>query len=260
MSTNLSNSIATFSPRLTISFILAIWCWDKKCSCLNNDIGFLNSLNWNKTSECKVCLETSFSKSLYHWWSEFEFAKLRAMRACVPTWSTCQRGLRANVPMCQKRTYVPKACHLLIFTCQCANVWASLPNDVRTCQKTCQFSKHFSYEMLREISIFYFWIKNPALYLISYLYICVYVSHIEIVLYFISVLHAILKKSVWNFCFLKLFCSLVFCFYTLQTTSVFSNFPLKQLKPNKEHVWILWSFWIDLLEFEIRDSYKETLL
>ena len=33
-----------------------------------------------------------------------------------------------------------------------------------------------------------------------------YVSYI-IMLYFISILHVILKKSVWNFCFLKPFCS-----------------------------------------------------
>ena len=70
-------------------------------------------------------------------------------------------------------------------------------------------------------------------------------------LYFISLLHAISKKSVWNFCFLKLFGSLVrnennikrLGFYTLQVTMVFSNFPRKQLKQNKEYVWILWSSW-----------------
>ena len=66
------------------------------------------------------------------------------------------------------------------------------------------------------------------------------ISHMKIVLYFISVLHAILKKTVWNFCFLKVFFSLVRNennikrpgFYTLQATFV-SNFPLKQLKQNK---------------------------
>ena len=137
MSTNLSNSIATFSPRLTISFILAIWCWDKKCSCLNNDIGFLNSLNWNKTSECKVCLETSFSKSLYHWWSEFEFAKLRAMRACVPTWSTCQRSLRASVvyvPTCLCAKSVPMCQKRVIFSFLRANVPMYEPAYQTTCQ------------------------------------------------------------------------------------------------------------------------------
>ena len=38
-----------------------------------------------------------------------DLAKLRAIRACVPTWSTCQRGLRANV----------LACHT---ACQCFNL------------------------------------------------------------------------------------------------------------------------------------------
>ena len=51
----------------------------------------------------------------------------------------------------------------------------------------------------------------------------------------------VLKKKVWNFCFFKLFCSLVTNenikrrgFYTLQVTSVFSNSPqLKQLNKIK---------------------------
>ena len=55
---------------------------------------------------------------------------------------------------------------------------------------------------------------------------------LKIVLYFISILHVILKESVWNFCFLKLVCSLVKNenskrpgFYTLLVRGVFSNFP-----------------------------------
>ena len=97
---------------------------------------------------------------------------------CVPA---CQRGLRANVPACQR-------------------VSKSVPTS------------HF------------------------YLY----VRHIKTVLYFISILHIILKKSVWNFYFF-LFCSLVRNenikrpgFYTLQVTKVFSNFlQQKQLKTIK---------------------------
>ena len=65
-----------------------------------------------------------------------EFAKASDMRACVPTWSTCQRACvparftcqRACVPAwftCQ-RTCVPKACQLLIFTCQRANERANV--------------------------------------------------------------------------------------------------------------------------------------
>ena len=70
---------------------------------------------------------------------------------------------------------------------------------------------------------------------------CTHITHNN---YIISVLHAILKKSVSSFCFLRLFCSLVRNknnikrpgFYTLQVTRVFSNFPLKQLKLNKEYL------------------------
>ena len=59
----------------------------------------------------------------------------------------------------------------------------------------------------------------------------------KIILYFISILHVILKKSVRNFSFFKLFCSVVRNenikrpgFYMLQVARNFSNFPqLKQL-------------------------------
>ena len=64
--------------------------------------------------------------------------------------------------------------------------------------------------------------------------------HIKIVLYFIYILHAILKKSLSNFSFLN-FCSLIknenikrLGFYTLQVTRVFSYFQqLKQLNKIK---------------------------
>ena len=62
------------------------------------------------------------------------------------------------------------------------------------------------------------------------------------VLYFISIPHVILKKSVRNFCFLKFFCSLIKNgntkrpgFYMLLVTRVFLNFPqLKQLNKMKD--------------------------
>ena len=61
--------------------------------------------------------------------------------------------------------------------------------------------------------------------------------YIKFVLYFISILHVILEKSVRNFCFLKFFCYSVKNkntkrpgFYTLLVTRVFLNCPqLKQL-------------------------------
>ena len=70
--------------------------------------------------------------------------------------------------------------------------------------------------------------------------ICICIRH-KIVLYFIFILHVILKKSVRNFRFLKLFCSLVKTentkrpgFYMLLLRRVFLNFPqLKQLNKMK---------------------------
>ena len=105
--------------------------------------------------------------------SAYEFAKLRAIRvmrasvAYVLTYQTRANFsfLCANVPV-------------NVSTCQsCANfsTWhAKVANDmpifyfcVPTCQKVCQFFKHSSYEMLREISLLYYFIKNSALYLMS---------------------------------------------------------------------------------------------
>ena len=81
-------------------------------------------------------------------WLLKEFAKSRAMRACVPTWSTCQR---ACVPTCQKRADFPflranmSACHT---ACQYVLTWsANVPNGVLifqlgvlTYEKACNFS------------------------------------------------------------------------------------------------------------------------
>ena len=117
-----------------------------------------------------------------------EFAKSRANVVYVPT---CLRASVVYVSRCLL-TNVPKASQLLIFTWQRAkrrtnvSTWrANMPNGVpifqlgvQSCQRACQFFKHSSYEMLREISVLYYYIKNSTLYLISYLYIsCVYVSY-----------------------------------------------------------------------------------
>ena len=117
-----------------------------------------------------------------------------------------ERGLRANVP---------KTWQLLIFTCQRANLPCRVPMfqlSVSTCQTACHFFKLSSYKMLREISILYYYIKYSTLYLISWLYISyVYVSYIKNLLYFISMLHIILKRSVWNF--LLFFIIFLFLFF-----------------------------------------------
>ena len=123
---------------------------------------------------------------------------------CVPTCQrglranmfACQRGLRANMPACQhaksvpsSRFYVPtyqKACQRNKRRVNVSTWHANVPNGMRifqlavpTCQRACQFFKHSFYEMLREISKLYHYIKNSRLYLISYFYMpCVYVSYI----------------------------------------------------------------------------------
>ena len=79
---------------------------------------------------------------------------------CVPAW---KRDQRVNVLawQCSLCANVPKTCQRLIFMCQRANkranVLYSLPMlQLRApmCQRTCQFFKHFSYEMLKEFLCF----------------------------------------------------------------------------------------------------------
>ena len=94
----------------------------------------------------------------------------------------------------------------------------------------------------------------------SYTYhMYMFLSYIKIVLYFISIIHVILRKSVCNFAFLLFFSFLILVrnenikrssFYTLQVTWIFSNFPqLKQLNKIKntcEYCVLLelWSTWV----------------
>ena len=94
-----------------------------------------------------------------------ELAKSRAMPPCVPSWSMCQRGLRANVLACQRglRANVAKACQLLIFTFQ--RVIRLAIFFILGCQranKGAKFFKHFCYQVLRKISILYYYIKNST--------------------------------------------------------------------------------------------------
>ena len=154
---------------------------------------------------------------------------------------------------------MPKACQLLIFT------W---PINVPTCQMACQFP-FWHANVPKGVPIFQtFFLQNAKgnfynlllhekVYIILdiiVMHMIVYVSYIKTALYFISILHVILKKSVE---FSKLFCSLDENentkrpgFYTLLVTRVFSNFlQLKQLnKTNNAFEYCdlleLWSAWI----------------
>ena len=146
------------------------------------------------------------------------------MRACVSTFLAYHRGLHA--------------CWSSWFTCQHAitranvSTWcAKVPNRVPIIElgvSPCQsaFSKHSS---LR-----YYYIKNSIIYVILQLCISyVYVLYIKIALYFISILHFILKRNA-EFFFFIIFFSLVRnenrkrpAFHTLQISRVFSNFVLE---------------------------------
>ena len=118
-----------------------------------------------------------------------EFAKSRAMRTCVTTWSACQRACVPAWFTCQRVKSVPSS-HFYVPTChkarQCFNlayqrakrratfsIWhVNVPNGVPLFQT-------FLLRNAKKISIFYYYMKNSTLYLISYLYIsCVYVSYI----------------------------------------------------------------------------------
>ena len=124
---------------------------------------------------------------------------------CLPAWSMCQcsclpaflRDIVLYVTTCQVRsnfsflrtnvTNLPSAIRHANVSTWRANV-PILELGVPTCMKAYQFFQHVSYEMLKEISMLYYYIKN-SLYLTSYLYVsCVCVSCIKIVLYFISTL------------------------------------------------------------------------
>ena len=94
----------------------------------------------------------------------------------------CQRGLRANVPSCQRAKSLPTS-HFYVPI----DVPYGMPvfqAGVPACQTVCQFFnlacqrdksvpifQNSSYEMLREISMIYYYIKNSTFYLISLLYI-----------------------------------------------------------------------------------------
>ena len=90
-----------------------------------------------------------------------ELAKSHATLACVPTCRrvsvpTCQCGLRANIP---------KACQLLILTCQHANKRANVPKPwqcfnlayqrVQRCANFLNQKKFFLRKMIKEISILF---------------------------------------------------------------------------------------------------------
>ena len=131
----------------------------------------------------------------------------------VPTWSTCTRAnLSINVPTCQRcanystwRTNVPTACQFLKLACQRAKYGASFLFWRTNVTKGVLDFQIVLLRNAKGVSKLYYYIKNYTVYLISQLCIYVYVSYIKIVLYYISILHVIIKKNVRNFCFFETF-------------------------------------------------------
>ena len=141
---------------------------------------------------------------------------------CVPAWSTCLCAKVAiNVPTCQRcanystrPTNVPTACQILNFACQRAKwrakwrtkwriKWrANVPKGVLNFQKFDLRNAKGNFYTLLLYKKFYIILDIIVLYIWS-----VYVPCIKIVLYFISILHVILKKNVRNFCFFGTFLS-----------------------------------------------------
>ena len=117
------------------------------------------------------------------------------MCACVPASSTCQhacqRGSRANVP---------KVCQFLIFTCQFSTWRANMPKSVPIFNTfLLQNAKGNFYTLLLYKKIYF------ILNIIVIHIICIYISYIKTELYFISILHVIIKERYVEFLLFKTF-------------------------------------------------------
>ena len=168
-------------------------------------------------------------------------------RLCVSVvYVTC---LRASV------LYVPKACQLTIFMCQRANKQTNVPYSVlmfqpgvSKCQTVLQFFKHSSYEMLREISLYKKFCIILDIIVIRIMW--TWIVH-ENCIILISILHTILKKSVWNFFFFH-FCFLFgnenikTRFLYVKNNKSFLEFSTAKTTKNREYVWVLWSSWTNI--------------
>ena len=127
---------------------------------------------------------------------------------CVPAWSTCPHAnMSINVPACQRCTNystwhanMPTTCQFLNLAYQRAkwhanfSFWhANVPKGVLNLQTFLLRNAKRNFYTLLLYKKFYIILD------IIVIHICICITHI--VLYFISVLHVILKKNVQNFCF-----------------------------------------------------------
>ena len=182
----------------------------------------------------------------------------------VTSWSMCQGGLRANVLESQRglRANVAKACQLLIFTFQRV-IWLAI-FFILECQranKGAKFFKHFCYQVLRKISILYYYIKKLYILLDIILIHIICMCIVNKKLHYNLSLHWCHIKEKWVefffFYYFFLFCSLAINqnikrpgFYTLKLTRVFWNFPqlkeLSKIKNTCQYCGLrkMWSAWV----------------
>ena len=170
--------------------------------------------------------------------------------SCVPTWSTRPRACVPAWFTFQCAKSVPTS-HFYVLACQSAMqranalTWhANVPNGVPAFQTFLSRNGKWNF-----YTFLYYYIKKLTF---------VYVSYMIVALYFISILHAILKKSMWNFSFF-FFSFWLFSskwkhrntwFLNAKVTGVFANFPqikyLKKIKNTCEYcdLFELWSPWV----------------
>ena len=133
----------------------------------------------------------------------------------VPSWSTCPRAIMSiNVPTCQRcanystwRANIPMACQFLNLGCQRAK-WRG--NFLFRRGNVLKYVLDFQTFLLRNAKgNFYTLLLYKKFYIILDIIVIdminIYEWYIKIVLYFISILHVILKKNVRNFCFFETF-------------------------------------------------------
>ena len=133
----------------------------------------------------------------------------------MPSWSTCPRAIMSiNVPTCQRcanystwRAYVPIAWQFLNLACQRAKWHVSFSF---WCANMSKGVFNFQTFLLRNAKgNFYTLLLYKKFYIILDIIVIdminIYEWYIKIVLYFISILHVILKKNVRNFCFFETF-------------------------------------------------------
>ena len=151
-----------------------------------------------------------------HQWGSNNLSLLNRV-PCLPAY---QPGLCANVvyaPTCLRANvvYVPTWQKRVNFSFLCSNVSYGLPFFfILACQranKGAKFFRHFCYQVLRKISILYYYIKKSTFYAISVIHIiCICIVNKNCIIIYLYTACHIKEKCVEFFFFYSfIFCALV---------------------------------------------------